>query len=207
MGAMDVFKLDEGPYIPAEHAAYGLLPSCRRSGHEVFSYPAELDVIDELVSQHEDPEGSERRSYLIPYGKKSYSEYFSVLSSYADKYRESDPELSELIEWLAAEMKRMNVKEDWSVVRYMGNQHDDDELACVSGLTRGSCYYWPCSKDRPVYEGVIDNEEFTSYLYPCDPSSWEVVADPTGMATRALAGDADTVSSWKTELEAEPGSI
>ncbi len=207
MGAMDVFVLDEGPYIPAEHAAYDLLPSCRRSGREVFSYPAELDAIDELVSQHEDPEGSERRSHLIPYGKKSYSEYFSSLSSYADKYRESDPELSELIEWLAAEVKRMNVKEDWSVVRYTGHQHDDDELAGVSGLTRGRCYYWPCSKDRPVYEGVIDNEEFTSYLYPCDASSWEVVADPTGMATRALEGDADTVSSWKTELEAEPGSI
>ena len=58
-----------------------------------------------------------------------------------------------------------------------------------------------------MYEGVIDNEEFTSCLYPCDPDSWEVVLDPTGMATRALSGEADTVPGWKVELADDPDSI
>ena len=70
-------------------------------------------------------------------------------------------------------------------------------------LTRGRCYYWPCSKERPVYEGVIDDEEFTSYLYPCDAECWEIVLDPTGMAARALAGDADTLHAWYPEMNLE----
>lgn len=208
MTATDAFSLEKGPYIPADHAGYDLLPRCRKDGREVFSYPAELELIDELLSKQEQGEDPERRiSFLIPYGERSYSCYFKKLSSYIEKYRKLDSELSEMIEWLAAAVRRANIKEDWSVVRYVGDQYDEDDSAQVSGLTRGRCYYWPCSKERPVYEGVIDNEEFTSYLYPCDPDSWEIVSDPTGMASRALAGGADTVSSWKAELESAPNSI
>ncbi len=208
MISKDVFSLSEGPYIPAEHARYDLLPRSRQYGGEVFSYPAELDAIDGLLWQNERAEGSQQQaSLLIPYGYKTYGEYFSKLSFYSEKYRESDPELSELIEWLASAIKRSNVKEDWSIVRYIGTQYDEDASAMDSGLTSGRCYYWPSSKDHPVYEGVIDNEEFTSYLYPCDADSWEIVCDPTGMASRALAGEADTVDSWKPELEGDPGSI
>ena len=95
----------------------------------------------------------------------------------------------------------MNMKEDWSVVRYVGHEYDNKPR--VFGLTRGRCYYWPCSKERPVYEGVIDDEEFTSYLYPCDAECWEIVLDPTGMAARALAGDADTLHAWYPEMNPE----
>lgn len=203
-----VFALERGPYIPEEHAKYDLLPSSRKRGGEVFSYPAELDAIDHLVSERLGDDKDENRSMrLIPYGKKSYAEYFGMLEKYAARFREEDPELAQLIDWLIAATKRMNVKEDWSVVRYVGSEHDEDPLADASGLTKGRCYYWPCSKKNPVYEGVIDNEEFTSYLYPCDPDSWEIEADPTGMAARALAGEADTVSSWKLELAQEDGSL
>lgn len=204
----DTFKLEQGPYIPKEHAEYDLLPNSRKKGGEVFSYPEELNMIDRLVSEKLGDDNEEGKSMrLIPYGKKCYAEYFGMLERYANRFREEDPELAQLIDWLAAVTKRMNVKEDWSVVRYVGSEHDEDPLAYVSGLTKGRCYYWPCSRDNPVYEGVIDNEEFTSYLYPCDPDSWEIVTDPTGMAARALAGDADTVSSWKLELAQEDGSF
>ena len=74
-------------------------------------------------------------------------------------------------------------------------------------LTRGRCYYWPCSRDNPVYEGVIDDEEFTSYLYPCDPASWEPLYDPTGMARRALAKDADTTCAWHLEAAPDEGPV
>ena len=176
MVVTDAFSLEEGPYIPAEHVEYDLLPRCRKNGGEVFSYPAELEAIDELLSKHEYAEDPERRiSLLIPYGERSYFCYLNRLTSYIEKYRELDPDLSELIEWLVGAMRRANVKENWSIVRYIGDQYDEVESGQSNGLTRGRCYYWPCSKEHPVYEGVIDNEEFTSYLYPCDPDSWEIV--------------------------------
>ena len=37
-----------------------------------------------------------------------------------------------------------------------------------------------------VYCGVIDDEEFTAYLYPTEPSLWEILLDPTGMAYRTI---------------------
>lgn len=208
----DVYRLTQGPYIPKEHEEYNLLPSSQQKGGEVFSYPDELAFIDDLVAEKIDGNTSEadktsRQTYLFPYGVKSYAEYFGTLEKYATRFREEDPELAHLIDWLIAAMKRMNVKEDWSVVRYVGSEHDEDPIADISGLTKGQCYYWPCSKENPVYEGVIDNEKFTSYLYPCDPESWEIIVDPTGMAARALAGDADTIHSWKVELAQEDNSI
>lgn len=200
MAALDAFAMVTGPYIPPEHRAYGLLPGSRKRGDEVFSYPSELDAIDRMVSEREDGRDAEEcESRLIPYGMRSYAEYFGLLAGYEAKYRGSDPDLSDAILWLIDAVKRMNVKERWSVVRYTGAQYDG-EGGPVLGLTKGRCYYWPCSLERPVYEGVIDDEEFTSYLYPCDPGSWEIVSDPTGMAARALAGDSDTVSAWYPEV-------
>lgn len=206
MTTSETFGMETGPYIPPEHEKYGLLPGLRESGGEVFSYPAELDAIDEMISEHEDgPDSKNREPRLIPYNMSSYSEYFEKLSAYEDRYRDSDPDLTDAISWLAGAVKRMNVKEDWSIVRYVGDQYDGDFPG--RGLTKGRCYYWPCSAEKPVYEGVIDDEEFTSYLYPCDPASWEVVSDPTGMAARALAGDADTVEKWYPQMAQEPGTI
>ena len=134
-------------------------------------------------------------------GLLSFGEYFAHLQGFVDKYEETAPELADSIRQLIESIKRMNVKEDWSVVRYVGHEYDDKPR--VFGLTRGRCYYWPCSKERPVYEGVIDDEEFTSYLYPCDAECWEIVLDPTGMAARALAGDADTLHAWYPEMNLE----
>jgi len=47
----------------------------------------------------------------------------------------------------------MNIKENWSVVNYLGETLD----GCM-GLTKGRYYYWPCSIETPEYEGVIDDE-------------------------------------------------
>ena len=203
----DVFALTTGPYIPKEHEKYDLLPAARECGQEVFSYPAELELVEQLIFEQEEIEPDEdghRNAILMPYGYSSYSAYLSFLKGYADKYRDENLGLSETIEWLIGAIKRMNVKENWSIVRYVGHEYDNEKY---SSLTRGRCYYWPCSKEKPVYEGVIDNEEFTSYLYPCTPESWEILEDPTGMATRALAGEADTLDTWYPELALVEGSI
>jgi len=197
MDGYSVFEMRTGPYIPERHSGYGLLPDLTASGGEVFSYPPELNEVDGMVIECEGGERDERGyrvSQIMPYGFGSYAEYFGLLEGLAEKYRESHPGVAEAIESLSTKMKLMNVKEDWSVVRYVGSQFDDD---AIPHLTRGRCYYWPCSRENPVYEGVVDNEEFTSYMYPCDEDSWEIVEDPTGMAARALSGDADTIGVWR----------
>lgn len=47
-------------------------------------------------------------------------------------------------------------------------------------------YYWPTRRENPVYCGVIDDEEFTAYLYPTEASLWQILSDPTGMARRTI---------------------
>lgn len=208
-------SFESGPYIPAEHEQYDLLPHCRAEGGEVFSFPRMLDDVDERICAWEasrvdapaEEAQVERGGYstkIMPYGFKSYAEYYGLLEKCAADVEPDDSRLARDIRALEGLMKLMNVKEEWSVVRYVGDQCDG-----VNGLslTKGRCYYWPCSKSCPGYEGVIDDEEFTSYLYPCDPSSWEIVSDPTGMAARALAGEADTVDTWFIdEALADPDS-
>lgn len=198
---------DHGPYIPPAHERYDLLPRCRKNGGEVFSYPEWLGDFEDLVRDagifEDDSSDSRNCLHFIPHGYKSYADYQSMLKDSADRCRQKDAELAVAILDLGREIDRLNVKENWSVVRYVGDQFDGDSR--VVALTKGRCYYWPCSKERPVYEGVIDDEEFTSYLYPCDPDSWEIVEDPTGMAARALAGEADTVDFWRfDEQEGAP---
>ena len=67
------------------------------------------------------------------------------------------------------------------MLRYVGI--DDNRLV---GLTHGRTYYWPTSIENPMYCGVINDEEFTAYLYPTEPEMWEILEDPTGMAYRTI---------------------
>ena len=184
----EVFDRADGPYIPAAHREYGLLPRRRADGGEVFACPVELDAIEDWVADLEGsvaPDGT-RRHHIVPYGFGSYAEYFALLAHYADRYRQVEPELASALDWLSTAVKRMNVKEEWSVVRYIGNDREEYRLWGGYGLTAGHCYYWPCSRENPAYEGVIDDAECSLCLYPCDPDIWEVMEDPTGMASRVL---------------------
>ena len=89
-------------------------------------------------------------------------------------------------------MIRMNNKENWSVLRWLGDHFPKGcSVRCVD---KGRCYYWPCDIDNPVYQGVIDNEEYTSYWYPTEPEMWEILEDPTGMAYRTIYGEKNYVS-------------
>ncbi len=161
------------PYLPKEHEAYDLLPFCREHGGEVFDYPDFLRDVSELLDPGEE---------IFPYGFHSYEEYFSALDAIIAAHA-AQPELAEKLRELRAEMQRMNRKEDWSVVRYVGPSFDPG-----LSLTSGRCYYWPTSRENPVYCGVVDDEEFTSYLYATDAALWEIVLDPTGMAHRTIFG-------------------
>lgn len=159
-------------YIPDSHRKYNLLPYCTEHGGEVFSYPSQLlDKANKYTSDNE---------CLIPYGYDSYDEYYEKVKKIADKFI-TQPFIYNLFTAYLNQVMATNIKEDWSVLRYIGPDTDS-----FMGLTHGKCYYWPASKADPHYEGVIDDEEFTSYIYPTNKEYWEILEDPTGMAYRTI---------------------
>lgn len=159
-------------YIPERHKKYKLLPYCEEHGGEVFEYNGSLiDKIADLIGGSED---------IFPYGFRSYEEYSASLDRAIAAY-EHIPEAAGLLMQLRLEMLQLNQKEEWSILRYLG-----PSTGRVLGLTHGKAYYWPTNKACPVYNGVVDDEEFTSYLYPTDADLWEILEDPTGMAYRTI---------------------
>ena len=106
------------------------------SRQQVFSYPPEISDVDEALFEAEGLDRDERGArvaLIYPYGYHSYGEYFAHLQGFVDKYEETAPELADSIRQLIESIKRMNVKEDWSVVRYVGHEYDDKPR--VFGLT------------------------------------------------------------------------
>ena len=186
-------------YIPESHKKYNLLPRRTEKGGEVFSYPSTENEISALL-----PEGE----HVIPYGYGSYAEFDEQLDDYIEQYGKTNGILNELGQKLAEykeTVHKMNVKENWSVLRYLG-----ETTSNLFGLKHGQYYYWPCSAEHPEYEGVIDDGEFTSYMaYAIENPKitdenavikggkfdsyvgshiWEIAEDPTGMAARVLTG-------------------
>ena len=163
------------PYIPKEHEKYGLLPFCRKHNYEVFEYPSDLLWKLERYIKPEDQ--------LDPYGFRSYGEYDEEIDRVAQRFVDQ-PEVLTLFTQFKAQIHEMNRKEEWSVLRYIGSA--DDRL---KSLTPGRNYYWPSRISDPVYTGVVDDEEYTSYLYPTDSDLWEILEDPTGMAYNTIYGN------------------
>ena len=159
------------PYIPKEHEKYDLLPLCRKDGGETWEYP------DKLINEVEGILVNE--SGLFPYNYDSYEQYESFIDALVEKYKGSSKAVEKLNE-LRIAVRKMNQKEEWSICKYLGLS--DDGL----GLTHGKNYYWPTRKENPVYCGVVDDEEFTSYWYPTEAHMWEILEDPTGMAYRTI---------------------
>ena len=160
------------PYIPKEHKKYNLLPFCQKNGGEVFEYPSELiNEAEELIGT---------TTGLIPYNYESYEEYFNYIDLLIRENADCNKTVAKLRE-LRDSIRDMNQKEEGSILKYIGPTND----ACF-GLTHGKNYYWPTRKSKPVYEGVVDDEEFTSYLYATEPDTWEILEDPTGMAYRTI---------------------
>ena len=160
------------PYIPKEHQKYNILPLCREDGGEVFDYPSKLMFeAEQLLSSSEG---------LFPYNFDSYDQYFASVDRLIAANSQDSIIVSKLIQ-VREIIWKMNQKEEWSILRYIGPSDDN-----ILGLTNGKVYYWPTRKEKPVYRGVIDDEEFTAYLYPTEESLWEIVEDPTGMAYRTI---------------------
>lgn len=161
-------------YIPKEHEKYNLLPYCRKHGGEVFEYPCNLLWKLEKFIKPEDQ--------LDPYGFNSYEEYDREIDCVAQLFTDQ-PDMLDLFALFKEQVHAMNCKEQWSVLRYIGP--DDGRLF---SLTPGRCYYRPSSYSHPVYTGVVDDEEYTSYFHPVNEEFWEILEDPTGMAYNTIHG-------------------
>lgn len=160
------------PYIPKQHEKYDLLPYCRKDGGEVFDYPSEL------ICEAEKLLGSSVG--IFPYNYESYESYYGTLDNLIEAHAKQ-PEIVAALKKVRDKVKEMNRKEEWSILKYIGPTDD-----AVFGLTHGKNYYWPTRKSKPIYCGVVDDEEFTAYLYPTEPDMWEILEDPTGMAYRTI---------------------
>lgn len=161
--------------IPESHKKYNVLHSCKNS--ECFSYPS-LSELEELGE-----------SNLDPYGFSSVEEYNTMIDRRI-AICDSDEKIK-LFRKLQADMIRMNNKCNWSICRFIGEDMPPND---IFGLKKNRCYYWPCDIENPRYEGVIDEEEYTSYWYPTEPDLWEILEDPTGMAYRTIYEKKDYAS-------------
>lgn len=159
-------------YIPEEHRQYPVLPYSREHGGEVFQYLSWPEQrLRDLIGDE-----------LIPYGYGSYEEYFEKIDIYIREYADN-PEAVKLLNRCKENIRKWNRKEGWSICKYIG---EDDPQDLGLGLHHGGYYYWPCDAENPKHGGVIDDEEFTAYLYPTDSDLWEIIVDPTGMAERTI---------------------
>jgi len=183
------------PYIPEKHEKYDLLPLCRKRGGEVFDYPAKL--ISEAEKYIDASKG------LLPYNFDSYDEYYGYLDELIAAC-ENQSDAAKALARVKQGVLEMNQKEEWSVLRYLGPS-DDGHF----GLTHGKIYYWPTRKSNPVYCGVVDDEEFTAYLYPTDAHLWEILEDPTGMAYRTIyeAGKGHMTTEVYNDMMSQLGCV
>ena len=160
------------PYIPYEHETYRLLPRSRKEGGEVFEYPCDLlDQVNSILPEGED---------LIPYGYDSIDSYCLEMEKWLDYFSE-DKEKYDLILRYYYKVVIQTFPEAWAVLKYVGESTDEG-----IGLTKGRFYYCPRPANVSGTFGVIDDEEFTSYMYSCDPSLWVLYEDPTGEASKTL---------------------
>jgi hypothetical protein len=165
-------------YIPEAHKKYNLLPYCTENGGEVFEYPSIMaDEIENLM-----PES------VMPYGYESYSEYYFKLDEYISKYGMKNGKhnkrrlnkLGKMILHFKELMQKINGKESWSVVRYIGKSTGG------AGLTHGRYYYLTSICEHTKTAGIIDDEEFTSYAYSFTSENWEIAEDPEGISAKLL---------------------
>ena len=73
------------PYIPKNHEKYNLLPRCKERGGEVFEYPPWPEAkFEKLLGEH-----------LIPYGYKSYDEYYEKIDLLIEQHHDEEETVRE----------------------------------------------------------------------------------------------------------------
>lgn len=149
-------------YIPKEHLKYNILPNSRKGKWEVVSYDS--DLINEILDLNCDLE--------YPFQPTTLDEYYDEIDECIKQY----PEYSEKLNLFKKDLINRNNKEDWSILKYVGKTNDN--------FTNGVYYYVPVYKKGNEYcaDGVIDDEEFTSYVAWADTDiatgDFVIICDP-----------------------------
>lgn len=117
--------------------------------------------------------------------QEEFSRWLKIFRDYRGKLFTGGICIKEYVE-LKKSIVATNNKAEWSVCRYVGKQKkvEDD-------LTKGRCYYWPSAINANFFRGIVDDEEYDSYLHKIYEADWEILEDPSGMARRVLSGNAD----------------
>jgi len=188
-------------YIPESHKKYNLLSNCDGKNTEVIICDEESDLFhgiwellpdDEKFMPYADNVDDVADCFFSPY---SYSEYYTLLDNLINKYGDINGEtrnLGDMITEFKDFIEKANIKENWSICRYIGESTDDDTI-----FINGRYYYWACTKEPLRFYGIIDEDGFTVSVgdkrydyrkpaYPIDGKLWEIVEDPTGIAERLL---------------------
>jgi len=178
--------LNNLPYIPEAHKKYNLLPGCVKYGGDIHYYPkSEYSTISKLL-----PKGET----ILPY-HYGCAEYSALLDFHISKYGMTDGELNELGRMISdykLRIKEMNIKENWSILRYIGESYGNS--GAFGGFTHGRYYYLAGINEAQKALYIFDNEELGVVTCTPDVTRWEVVEDPTGMAAKVFYGDIDIKS-------------
>ena len=170
--------------IPDKHQKYDLLPVTRNMDFDAIEYRRIDDELSELLPKGEN---------LIPYGYASVEAYIQYVETMAEQYAKTERHRKLFRDYFEG-VRRLNQKEYWSVLEYIGEEWDEPLR-----FTPGRAYYWPCDPEKPEFRGIIDDTEFTPYLYAPDPNDWKILDDPTGMAYETMYGR--DREKWKRMFE------
>ena len=149
-------------YIPREHKKYNILPSSRKGNWEVVSYDS--DMLNQLIDVGCD--------ISYPYQPTTLEEYYNEI----DNCIKQCPKIESLLNDYKNDLINRNNKTNWGIVKYIGESNDS--------FTNGRYYYVPMFKknDQVIIDGIIDDEEFTSYVEWTDSNfnntEFEVIVDP-----------------------------
>lgn len=148
-------------YIPKEHLKYDILPFARENNYEVFAYDSELLQKAEKATNN---------LVVIPYGFHSFEEYIALLDDALRKYPNA-----QIVNDYKQKMFLMNDKTQWGIVQYKG-----DSIPDGASFTKDRYYYVPMFNINGEWKigGIIDDEEFTDYIYPLE--DFIVIVDPSG---------------------------
>lgn len=100
------------------------------------------------------------RKEIVMHGLSSLDKYLKHLEKLDRDFSPVINNFHEEISLLKNSIVATNNKAEWSVCRYVGKQKkvEDD-------LTKGQCYYWPSAINANFFRGIVDDEEYDSYLH------------------------------------------
>ena len=132
------------PYIPKEHIKYDILPNSKKNNWEVVSYDS--DMLDKLQKYH--------CKISYPYHPVSLESLYKEIDDCIIQY----PKLKNLLLKYKKDLIIRNNKLNWGIVKYIGKSNQN--------FTNNHYYYVPMFEKNGtiVVDGIIDDEEFTSYI-------------------------------------------